>query len=125
MRSNPPLSPSIFMDWRGTRPVNPSARILWWLRIWCAFCPRRSRRCGSRNLRRVAFTPSEAHVGTAALVSSSTTWFTFCSDTSFTVLGSNSIRQPTLHGRGALAGEIEFADHGAAVIHQHPLPDSD
>src|SRR5258708_16919379 len=74
-------------------------------------------------LRRI--TQQKNHVGTAALVSSSTTWFTFCSDTSFTVLGSNSIRQPTLHGRGALAGEIEFADHGAAVIHQHPLPDSD
>jgi len=41
------------------------------------------------------------------------------------IFGSNSIRQPTLHGRGALAGEIEFADHAAAVIHQHPLPDSD
>ncbi len=33
------------------------------------------------------------HVGTAALVSSSTTWFTFCSGTSFTDFGLNSIRQ--------------------------------
>src|SRR6266851_6711373 len=67
MRSKLPLSPSIFMDWRGTWRTNPSARILSWRRTSCAFCRKRSRRCGIRDPRRFDFTPSEAHVGTAAL----------------------------------------------------------
>src|ERR1700694_4761725 len=67
MRSEEPFSPSLLTDWRGTWPVNRLARILWWRRICCASCPRRLRRRGIRNPERFAFTPSSAHVGTAAL----------------------------------------------------------
>src|ERR1035441_3411370 len=44
------------MGWLATWPVNRSARILWWRRTWCAFCPRRSRKRGIGNLKRFAFT---------------------------------------------------------------------